>query len=136
MKLILDIETNVDTEADEREHETCRDERETQSSEIAGEGQDEEHDGARHVRRDSIQIRLHGAVAQAGDDLRQEELNGLQGHAQTDFNGNDDPAGGVLEDGETLLEVEFLVHDRGAVFLHPPECELLLLRVQEFGLGR
>ena len=97
--------------------------------EIARESQDQQHDRPGNVRRHGIQIRLHDAVAQAGDDLRQEQLHALQRHAETDLDRQNQVAGPVLENPETVPQVEFLVHDRAGVDLHAVVGEVF------FGLG-
>jgi len=135
VQLVLHIDPGIHRHADEREHEAGRDKRPAPARVVARKRQDEQHHGARHVRRHGVQVRLHGAVAQARDDLRQEQLHALQRDAEADLDGDDGPAGGVSEDLERLLELELLVDDGGGVEEHARAGEVLLFTAEEGGGG-
>lgn len=125
------VDGREDDEPDAREREPERYERESPPREIRREAQEQEHDGARDVRGDDVQVRLDGRVAELLDDDGQEERDGLQGHAQTHFNRQDDPAGGVFEDGECGADVELLADDRRRVDLDAVEGEFFLFFAEE-----
>lgn len=100
MQLGVEADDGEDDEADAGEGEAEGDKGEAQARVVRGEGQHEEHDGARDVGRNRVQVRLDGRVAELFDDDGQEQGDGLQGHAQADLDGEDDPAGRVAEDGQ------------------------------------
>jgi hypothetical protein len=79
---VLDVDSRVDDEPDEREREPERDEREPQTHVIGREGQNEQHACPYDVGRDCVEIGFYLVVAQAADDLRKEERHGLQGDAE------------------------------------------------------
>ena len=56
--------------------------------------------------------------------------------AETDFDADDYPACGVLEDLEAFIKVEWLVDLGGAVNSHPFICEALFIFFQKASFGR
>lgn len=79
---MLDVDGGVDEEADAGEEEAEGDEGEAQARVVGAVGEDEEHEGAGDVGCDGVEVRLDRAVAEAGDDDGEEELGGLEGHAE------------------------------------------------------
>lgn len=127
------INARIDAETDECKQETSGYERETPTGPVTQEGQYQQHDRTRYVRRDCIQVGLDSAVAQPADHWRKEELHRLKRHAQADLYRENHPACRVLEDLEGVTPFEVLVDNRRTVDLHTVEGELLLLFVQEPG---
>lgn len=125
------VDGREDDEADTSKSEAQRDKGEPQPRVVRREAQDQQHDGARDVGRDRVQVRLDGRVAQLLDDDGQEERDRLQRHAQAHLDGQDDPAGRVLEDAQRRPDVEFLADDRRRVDLDAVEGEFFLLLGQE-----
>lgn len=130
----LDVDGGVDDEADKGQQEAEGDEGEAQARVVGREGQDEQDDGADDVGRDGVEVGLDAAVAEAGDNLRQEEGHALQRHAEADFDAQPGVGGGHLEDLEGFLEVEFLVDDGGGIHLHALEGDALFFFGQEPGI--
>jgi len=128
-----DVDGDVDEEADEGEEETEGDEGTTSSCVIGGEGEDQEHGGARDVGGDGVEIGFDGGVAETGDDLGEEEVDALEGDAETDFDGEEGVCGGLFEDGEGVVEVEFFVDDGGGVDLNAVVGEVAFGFGEEFG---
>lgn len=128
---MLDIDGDEDDEADESEEEAGGDEGKSPAGIVGGEGEDEQHDGTGDVGCNSIKVGFDGVVTKSVDDLREEELNTLERDAETNLNGDDDPAGWVFEDLETLFKIEFLVDLRGAVYSHSFIRESLFFFVQK-----
>ncbi len=128
-QVALDVDRHVHTEAE-------RDEREADVGVVGREGEEEEEDGADAVRRDRVQVRLDGVVPEPTDDLRHEECDGLNGHAQTDFDPEPGERGGHGEDLQCVLEDELLVDDGGRVHLDTLEGDLALFFVQKPCLAR
>lgn len=127
----LDVDGRIQHHAQEGEEEAERDEGETQARGIRRKREDQQHDGAGHVGRDGVEVRRDGAVAEAGDDLGQEELDRLQGHAEADLDAEDQPGGRVREDGQAVPQHEGLVDDAGAVERHARVRQRALLPRQE-----
>lgn len=129
------FDAGKDDESTEGEQEAKDDEREPDAQEVRAEGKNQEHDGAGDVRGDGIQIRLDGGVLEGADDLRQEERDGLQRYTEADLDGEEGVGGRIFEDLHRLSELELLGHDRRRVDLHTVQGEVLLLSVEELGLG-
>lgn len=75
------------------------------------------------------------ATYQSPHDLREEELDTLQWYTQADLNKQENPSGGLLEDGESSAQLEFLVDDRRTVHLNTVDGNLSLLGCQEAGVS-
>ena len=63
VELRFDVNADVDDEANEGEEEAGSDEGEAQPCEVAGEGEDEQHDCAGDVGGYGIKVCFYGAVA-------------------------------------------------------------------------
>lgn len=103
LQLVNDVNGDEDDESDEGEEEASCDEGEAPSGQVRGEGEDEQHNCSGDVWCYGVEVGLHSGIAEPAYDLRQEELNTLQWHAKADLDGEDGPAGGVLEDFEALF---------------------------------
>ena len=122
LQLVLHVvDARVDHEADEREDEAERDERRAQAGQVGAEREDEQHHCARDIWRDGVQVRLHGGVLEALDDLRHEERHGLDGHAEADLDQEEDVRRGLFENLDCFAEVKILVDDGGGVDLDAVE---------------
>lgn len=109
MQLLGDVVDGcVDDEADKGQHEAEHDKGETQAREIRGKGQDEKHDGAGDIGGNGIQVCLDGGKLESRNDLGQEERDGLDGHAEADFDEQEAIGPGLGEDLDGVLEVELL----------------------------
>lgn len=67
--------------------------------------------------------------------MRQEEGNGLQGDAETDFDAEEGVGGGHFEDLEGVAEIEGFVYSGGAVDLDAGVGEGAFGVGEEFGFG-
>lgn len=134
-QLRLDVDGRVDQKTDKGEGEAEGDEGEAQLGVVGREGEEEQHDGADDVGRDGVEVGLDAAVAQAADDLGEEERHALERHAQADFDAEPGVGGGQFEDLEGVFEVEGLVDDGGRVHLHALVGDALLFRGEEPGVG-
>lgn len=95
---MLDIDGRVDNEPAKRQRKPQRNEREPEPRGIAREGEDQQDDGADDVGRHRVQVRFDLVVAEAADDLGQEEGDGLERHAEADFDEEEAVGGGIGED--------------------------------------
>jgi len=129
------INCSINNKSRKRQQETQHDKRASSSREIRRKSEDEQHHGTAHIGRDGIQIRLDLGVAQPADDLREEERDGLQGDAETDFDGEEGVGGGLAEDLEGVAKVERLVYNRGGINLDAVIGKLFLVVIEEFGGG-
>ena len=102
---------------------------------IARKRQDQQHDRPGNIRRNGIQIRLHGIEPQPRHNLRQKQLHTLQRHAETNLNRKDQKTRPVLKDRETVLEIKLLVDDGAAIDLHTVVGEVFLGLGEEAGRG-
>jgi hypothetical protein len=130
---MLHIDGGVDDESSKREQETQGDEGESPSGPVTAEGEDQQHRGTGHIGRHGVEIGLDGAVSETLDDDWKEELDSLEWHTETDLDGQDGPAGPVLEDSESVPDIEFLVYDGRTVNLEAEVGKLLLRWCQEAG---
>ena len=89
----------------------------------------------RDVRCDGEQVGLDGIVAEALNDLGQEQGDALEGHAEADLDSEEAVGGRPAEDLKRLTQAEFLIHDGGRVDLDAVVGESLLVVVKEAGLG-
>jgi hypothetical protein len=103
------------------------------SGPVTAKREDQQHCCTGNVGCHRVEIRLDGAVTKTFDDDWKEELDSLERHAKTNLNGQNGPAGPVLEDSEGIPNIQFLAHDRGTVDLEAQVCKLLLLGSQETG---
>lgn len=136
MKLLLHVDCYVDAEANKGEEEPGRYKWEAQPGEIARKGQHQEHDGPGDVGCHGVKVRLDGAEPQPADDLREKQLHGLQRDTQADLDAEDEPTGGLFENGDGVSEVELFVDDGRAVRLHAVVGEVLFLLGEEVRLRR
>ena len=65
-----------------------------------------------YIWRNGVKISLDAIVAQALYNLRQEQLNTLERHAQADLYEQKAISRGAAEDFERVTQAELLVHDR------------------------
>lgn len=129
------VDGGVDDEADESEDVAEDNKGETQARVIRAKGKDEQHHGAGDVGGHGVEVRLDGGVLQTRDDLGQEERDGLDGHAEADFDEQEAVGPGVGEDLEGLAEVELFGDVGRGVDLNTVESQGALILGQEFGLG-
>ena len=135
VQLGLDVDARINHKPAKREEEPQRNKRKPPPRIIRRKRQHQQHHRARYIRRHSVQIRLHGAIPQPGDNLGQEEGDGLQRDAQAHFDGEDEPGAPMFENLDGFAELEFLFNDGGAVDLDAVEGQLLFFRGEEFGGG-
>ncbi len=86
MNVVYDIDSCVNYESDECKSKAQDNKWPSSSGVIGCEGENQEHYSTTNVWRHSIQIGLDCRVTKTGHDLREEERDGLQRHAQADFN--------------------------------------------------
>ena len=106
------------------------------SCEIARKRQYKQHYRPTDIRSHCVKIGLHGIVSQSRHYLGQEQRYALQWHTETDFNRQDQETRPVLEDGKTILEIEFLIHHRTGIDLHAVMGEIFLFLREEASRGR
>ena len=83
-----------------------------------------------------MEIGLHRRITKSRDGLRQEQSDALQRNSQANFDGQNDPVGGLFQDGNGVAEHGWLVDHRGRVYLHPVQGQLLLILGQELRVAR
>ena len=131
MKLLCHVDSHIYAKADEGKQEARGYKGESQPGKVARESQNQKHHGTGDIRSHSIKIRLDGSISQPGNNLRQENLHGLQRDTEADFDCDNEPTRRLFEDFERISEVELFIHNGRAVGLHAVVGQILLLLREE-----
>lgn len=125
----------IDHEPGESEEVSQRDERGAKTNEVRREGENHAHHCTGHIGRDGVQVRLDGGEAETLHDLREKQIDSLNGNTRADFQTQKDIGAGMAEDADRIAEAKRFIDDCTGIDLDAMEGQRFLLLSEELCLG-